>query len=78
MLISLCRLRTEAIAVFTRSNECFDHFGVDKVAVELIKLREPEVIAGVVSVWTAVGIAAEVTEELHQDESAVEFIRHES
>ena len=50
------------------------HLGGDEVAVELIQLRQPEIVAGVISVGAAVWIAAQVTEVLHQHERAVEFI----
>ena len=59
--------------IFGRRNERFDHFSIDEVAVELIQLRQPEFVAGVVSVGTAVRIAPQITEELHQHERAVEF-----
>src|SRR5438067_4529300 len=52
--------RSKSLAVFGRRNERFDHFGIDEVAVELIKLRQPEVVAGVVSVRAGVWIAAEI------------------
>ena len=38
----------KALSIFGRSNERLDHFGVDEIAVKLIQLRQPEVIAGVV------------------------------
>ena len=62
--------------IFGRHNERFDHFSIDEVAVELIQLRQPEFVAGVVSVGTAVRIAPQITEELRQHERAVEFIRY--
>ena len=68
--------RSKSLAVFGRRNERFDHFTIDEVAVELIQLRQPEFVAGVVSVGTAVRIAPQITEELHQHERAVEFIRY--
>src|ERR1051326_1884429 len=66
-------LRTKSLPVFYGSNKRLDHLGSIVVAVELIKLRQPEIVAGVVGVRAAVWIAAEVTEELHQDKRAVEF-----
>jgi len=68
--------RPEPMPIFGRRNERFDHFTIDEVAVELIQLRQPEFVAGVVSVGTAVRIAPQITEELHQHERAVEFIRY--
>ena len=70
-------LWTEALAILSGSNEGLDHFGADEVAVELIQLRQPELVAGVVSVRAAVWIPPQVTEELHEHERAVEFIRHQ-
>ncbi len=43
-------LGTEALAVFARSDEGFDHHSVDEVAVELVEFRQPEVVTGVVRV----------------------------
>ena len=72
------RSRPEALPILSRSNKRLHHFGRIVIAIELIQLRQPEVVAGVVCVRAAVEIAAEVTEELHQDESAVEIIRNQS
>src|SRR5437588_5419491 len=73
-MINFKTSRSEARAIFYRRNKRLDHLGIDEIAVELIQLRQPEVVAGVVSVRAAVWIAPQVTEELHQHESAVEFI----
>src|ERR1700730_13884919 len=62
-------LRSKAVAIFAGRNEGSDHFGIDEVAVELIQLRQPEVITGVVRVLWVIGIAAQVTKVLHQHES---------
>ena len=48
LLQVLHRLRSEASLIFTRDDERLDHFGVNKVAVELIELAQPEVITGVI------------------------------
>jgi hypothetical protein len=45
------------------------------VAVELIQVVKPEVVAVEVSVRRIVGITAQVTEVLHDHEGAVEFVR---
>jgi hypothetical protein len=34
--------------MFNRAQKCFDHLGVDIVPIELIQLRQPEIIAGVI------------------------------
>jgi hypothetical protein len=40
--------RPKALAIFGRDNEGFHHLGIHKVAVELVQLPQPEVIAGIV------------------------------
>ena len=39
---------SKAPAIFARDNKRFHHLGVDKVAVELVELRQPEVVTAVV------------------------------
>jgi hypothetical protein len=36
----------EAVAVFTRSDECFDHLRLLEIAAKLVQLVEPELVAG--------------------------------
>src|SRR5437588_6434791 len=60
-------LLLEAVAVLGRVEERLDHLGLDVVALELVELREPEVVARLV------GIAAQVAEVLHQHEGLVGF-----
>src|SRR6266568_1841564 len=67
-------LWSEALSIFNRSDERLDHLSADKVAVELVQLRQPEVIAGVVCVLGIVRVATQVTKELHQHERAVELL----
>jgi hypothetical protein len=62
------------LAILSRGNESLYHFGIDKVASELIQFRQPEVVAGEVVVWRVVRVPAQVTEVLHQYEGAVEFL----
>src|SRR5438034_9794242 len=50
--------RPEALAVFNRGNERFDHLGVPEVAVELVQLSQPEIIAGVISIGRVVRISS--------------------
>src|SRR6476660_8316563 len=40
--------RAEALPVFGRRNESFDHFRRVEVAVELIQIAQPEIVAGVI------------------------------
>jgi hypothetical protein len=46
----------ESLPVFGRTEKCFDHFSIYKVAAERIQFRQPELIAGIV------GIAPQVTD----------------
>ena len=41
-------LRAESVFVFAGYNERFDHLGVNKVAIKLVQLRQPEIVAAVV------------------------------
>ena len=59
------RSRSKSLPIFGRRDESLYHIGVLKVAVELIQLRQPEVIAGVVSVLWIIGIASQVSKVLH-------------
>ena len=69
--------RPKALTILSRSDERLDHLGTHEIPVELIQLRQPEIVAGVVIVLRIVRIAPQVTEELHQHEGAVEFICYE-
>src|ERR671913_33020 len=66
-------LLAEPLAVLNRVDEGAHHLRVNEVAVELVELREPEVVAVEVRVGRVVRVAPEVAEVLHQDEGAVEF-----
>ena len=57
--------RAEALLVLTRSDKRLDHLRVDEVAVELIQLPKPEVVAGKVCVRSSVRVASQVAEVLH-------------
>src|SRR5436853_7462283 len=65
---------SKPLSVLARCDERLHHLGIHEVAVELIQLRQPEVIAGVIRIRSAVGIAAEVTKVLHQDKGAAELL----
>ena len=64
-------LWTEAMAIFARHQESFDHFGVNEVAVELIQLTQPEIVARMVRVGSVVWIASQIAKVLHQHKSAI-------
>src|SRR5882762_7828743 len=67
-------LRTsEPVAVFARDDERLDHFSVDEVAIELVQLRQPEVVTVEVCVWQVVRRSPQIAEVLHQHESLREF-----
>src|SRR5436853_524430 len=53
-------------AVLGGSNKRLDHLGLLKVAVELIQLRQPEVIACIVRIRRIVRIAAQITKVIHR------------
>src|SRR6476469_9516103 len=63
----------KALTIFDGSDECFDHLSIDVVAVKLIHLGEPEVIAAVVGILRVIGIAPQITKVLHQHKRPVEF-----
>src|SRR2546430_11302491 len=71
------RSRRKPLPIFDRTDESLHHFGTDEIAVELVELRQPELITGVIQVRQIVRIATQITEELHQHESPVELIRHQ-
>ena len=66
---------TEPLTVFAGGDERFNHFGVDEVAVELIQLIQPEVVALIVEglFGRIVRVSSEVTKVLHQHECPVLF-----
>src|SRR5882724_788046 len=56
-------------AIFARGDECLHHLSLVEVAIEIVKLRQPELIAIVIVVRRISRIAAQVSEVLHQHES---------
>src|SRR5438874_13319074 len=64
----------KSLSILNRSNERLDHFSADEVAVELVQLVQPKLVAGVVYILRIVGIAAQVTKELHQHKRAIELL----
>ena len=86
----LCRYRSrlfsvslpswsKAVAVFGAGDEGLNHLSLDEVAVELIELCQPEVVAVKIKVrlrWI-IRIATQISEVLHQDKGAVEFALRE-
>ena len=76
MVVELIKLKPPT--VFARDDERLDHISGLIVAVELVQFGQPEVIAGVVRILASVGIATQVTKELHQHERAIEFLVRQS
>jgi hypothetical protein len=68
-------LRSKSLPEFTRRYKCLHHLRLDEVAIELIQLRQPEVVSGEIGIRQAVWIASQVTEVLHQYEGSIEFSR---
>src|SRR5437016_28164 len=66
--------RPKPLAVFGRRDKCLHHFRTHEVAVELIQLRQPEIVASVICIGSIVRVTTQVTEELHQDKRPVEFL----
>src|SRR5207253_7585971 len=64
----------KSLSVLARRNKRLDHLGADEIAIELIQLRQPEIVTRIVCVRPGVGIAAQISEELHQDKRAIEFL----
>src|SRR5215813_5866945 len=59
--------------IFQRSDKCFDHFRLDKVAVEGIQFCQPELIAVVVVVGGVGWVTPQISEILHEDKGRPEF-----
>jgi hypothetical protein len=65
--------RAKSVLVLARNDERLDHFSLSEVAVELVQLREPEVVAIEGRVWLSVWISAQITDVFHIDEGAIEL-----
>src|SRR5215210_1518497 len=70
------RLRLEALAVLDGLDERLDHLGRTEVAVEIVELLQPEVIAhearvGVPVEAHVVRVPTQIPEILHQHEGAI-------
>ena len=63
--------RSEALLILTRDDESLDHLSVDEVAVELVELVQPEIIASKIGVRRVVWVPPQVTEVLHQHKRLV-------
>ena len=69
-------LWSKALAILAGDDERLDHLGLDEVAVELVQLVQPEVVAVEVEsgLRRVVRIATQVAEVLHQHKRPVEFL----
>src|SRR5437879_5800299 len=66
--------RPKSMSVFIRGDERLHHLSSDKVAVELVQLVQPKLVAGVIGVLRIVGIPSQITKVLHQHKSAIELL----
>src|SRR5437763_2475569 len=66
--------RPKSLPVLRSVDERLDHLGILEIAAKLIQLRQPEIVTSVVRVRRIVGIAPQITKELHQHERAIEFL----
>src|SRR5215203_3146697 len=68
-------LLSEPVAILARVEEGFDHLGLDKVAVVLVELAEPEVPAAEVEprLGRVVRVAVQVAIVLHQHEGTAKL-----
>src|SRR6185369_2917346 len=62
------------LPVLDRRKESFDHLSINEVTVELVQLRQPEVIAAVICILRSVRIAPQISEVLHQHKGPVALI----
>ena len=68
--------RRKALAILGRDEERLDHIRLNEVPVEVIELREPEVVTLKVErrFGRVVRVATQVTEVLHKHKGSVEFL----
>src|SRR5437667_525440 len=66
--------RSKTLSVFHRVNERFHHLSIYKITIELIQLRQPEIVASIIRIRRVVRVPAQITKELHQYKRAVEFL----
>src|SRR6266496_1806968 len=64
--------RSEALAILSRINKSLHQLSFEEVTVELIQLRQPEVIAGKVRVGRCIRVSSQITVVLHQHKRSVE------
>jgi len=64
-LLTAYRSRRKPLPVFNRANKRLDHFRVNEVAVEVVQLGEPKIVAIEIRVRWVVWISAQVTKVLH-------------
>src|SRR6266480_657718 len=66
------KLLPEAVAVLTRDDKCLDQFRLFEVAIKLVQLVKPELVA------TIIRVAAEINEVFHHHKHLVALRAHES
>ena len=52
------------MSVFIRGDERLHHLSSDEVAVELVQLVQPKLVAGVIGILRIVGISSQITKVL--------------
>src|SRR5687767_11795614 len=64
---------SEALLVFNRVDESLDHLGSLEVAIELVQLSQPEVVASMVDIRRGVRVASQIAKILGQHKCPVSF-----
>src|SRR5262249_16615896 len=62
--------RSKTRTVLDRSNKSLEHLSVNVISANLIQLRQPEVIAGMIRILRVIGNPAQVAKVLHQNNVA--------
>jgi hypothetical protein len=73
-------LKAKPLTILSGDQKRFHHFGVDEVAVELIQLVQPEVVAIEVecALRSIVWIATQLAKILHQNKRSIHFLLREA
>src|SRR6266446_1269688 len=66
--------RSKSLTILDRGDERLHHLRTHKVAIELIQLRQPEIISRVIRVRRIIRIAAQIANVLQQHKCPVEFL----
>src|SRR5215813_6425690 len=69
--------RSKPSSILDRRQKGLHHLGLVEITVEPVQFVQPEVVPVEVPVGRVIRISSQVTEILHQDKRAVEFLLHE-